>query len=95
MHPDRRRRGAGNLLLNWGLQRADKLGLETCKESVPFAVPIYEKYGFSNVEGLNPDMTIPNPSAKWKEYAADDLCVFLMWRPIGHDYCAGEDEFPR
>ncbi|KAI1770989.1 hypothetical protein F4818DRAFT_454902 [Hypoxylon cercidicola] len=81
VHPDYRKRGAGRLLTSWGLHKSDELGLETCVESVPFGVPIYEKYGFGNLECLNPDMAVPNPSARWKEYAADDIRVFLMWRP--------------
>ncbi|KAL7622779.1 hypothetical protein AAE478_006458 [Parahypoxylon ruwenzoriense] len=94
VHPDHRRRGAGKLLLDWGIQKADELGLESCIESVPFAVPIYEKFGFGNAEVLNPDLVIPNPSAKWEEYAADDLRVSLMWRPAGHAYRAGKDKLP-
>ncbi|KAI1371396.1 hypothetical protein F4677DRAFT_450513 [Hypoxylon crocopeplum] len=90
VHPEHRRRGAGKLLMSWGIQKADELGLESCIESVPFAVPIYEKLGYGNAEGLKSDFTIPNPSKKWEEYAADDLRVFLMWRPAGHNYRAGE-----
>ncbi|KAI0896465.1 hypothetical protein F4806DRAFT_464652 [Annulohypoxylon nitens] len=94
VHPDHRKRGAGKLLVDWGVQKADELGLETCVESVPFAVPIYEKYGFGNLDELKPDLSVPNPSAKWKEYAADDLRVFLMWRPIRHDYSVNQDKLP-
>ncbi|XXH02252.1 hypothetical protein Hte_008621 [Hypoxylon texense] len=92
VHPNYRNRGIGRLLTNWGIQKSDELKLETCVESVPFAVPIYERYGFGNMDGLNPDMAISNPSEMWKQYAADDLRVFLMWRPVGHDYRAGEDK---
>ncbi|KAI1389435.1 uncharacterized protein F4822DRAFT_200111 [Hypoxylon trugodes] len=94
VHPDHRKRGAGKLLTDWGISRADELGLECCVESVPFAAPIYEKLGFGNVDGLIPDMSIPEPSAKWKDYAADDLCVFLLWRPVGHDYDPKTDRLP-
>ncbi|OTB06975.1 hypothetical protein M426DRAFT_318340 [Hypoxylon sp. CI-4A] len=94
VHPSYRNKGAGKLLLDWGIQEADKLGLECCVESVPFAVPFYEKFGFGNADGLKPDFATPNPSTEWKEYAADDLRVFLMWRPAGHNYQRGEDKLP-
>ncbi|KAI0852433.1 hypothetical protein F5Y00DRAFT_258839 [Daldinia vernicosa] len=94
VHPDYRKRGVGRLLTNWGIQKADDMGLECCAESVRFAVPIYERYGFGNVDYLDPDLTTSNPSARWKEYEADDSRVFLMWRPAGHDYRAGEDKLP-
>ncbi|KAI0378543.1 hypothetical protein F5Y04DRAFT_283772 [Hypomontagnella monticulosa] len=94
VHPNHRKMGAGRLLVNWGKQIADELGLESCIEAVPFAVPAYERFGYGNVEELNPNLDIPNPSAKWKKYAADDSRVFLMWRPAGRDYRAGEDRAP-
>lgn len=84
------------MLNEWGIRKADELGLESCVESVPFAVSFYEKVGYGNVAGLEPknSAAVSNPSEKWKEYAAEDLRVFLMWRPVGHDYCAGEDRAP-
>ncbi|KAI0173440.1 hypothetical protein GGR52DRAFT_543098 [Hypoxylon sp. FL1284] len=92
VHPGYRNRGIGRLLARWGIKKSDELALGTCVESVPYAVPMYEKYGFGNMDCLSPDMAIPNSSEKWKEFAADDLRVFLMWRPVGHDYRAGEDK---
>ncbi|KAI2622458.1 hypothetical protein GGR54DRAFT_64694 [Hypoxylon sp. NC1633] len=92
VHPDYRERGVGRLLTSWGIQKSDELRLEICVESVPFAVPIYEKYGFGNLGCLTPDMAVSDPSTKWREYEADDLRAFLMWRPVGHDYRAGEDK---
>ncbi|KAI5923503.1 hypothetical protein F4810DRAFT_209018 [Camillea tinctor] len=94
VHPDHRRRGAGRMLTNWGIKKADELGVETCVESVPFAIPIYEKYGFGNIDGLEPDVAVPNPSERWQDYAKDDLRVVIMWRPVGHDYRPGVDTAP-
>ncbi|KAI0410705.1 hypothetical protein F5X98DRAFT_381504 [Xylaria grammica] len=94
VHPDHREKGVGTLLVKWGNEKADELGLESCVESVPFAVPIYERLGYGNVDSLNPDVAIQNPSPKWREYEADDLRLFLLWRPAGHDFRASEDKAP-
>ncbi|KAI1078354.1 acyl-CoA N-acyltransferase [Whalleya microplaca] len=94
VHPDHRRRGAGRMLTNWGIQKADELGLESCIEAVPFAIPMYEKYGYGHIDDLEPDVAIPNPSAKWQEFAAEDLRVAMMWRPAGHENRAGVDKAP-
>ena len=80
------------MLIEWGTRKADDLGLESCVESVPFALPIYEKCGFGNVDGLVPDMKIESPSDKWKTWAAEDLRVFLCWRPAGRDFEEGKDK---
>ncbi|KAI0536261.1 hypothetical protein GGR58DRAFT_475765 [Xylaria digitata] len=79
---DCREKGVATLLMNWGKQKADELGIESCIESVPFAVPIYERLGYGNVDSLRPDV------------AAENLSVFLMWRPASHDYNALEDKVP-
>jgi GNAT superfamily N-acetyltransferase len=94
VHPDYRRRGIAKLLVDWGVKKADRFGLESCVESVPFAVPVYEKLGFVNADSLLPDVGTENPSEKWKQYAAEDLSVRLVWRPAGHNFRAGEDKVP-
>lgn len=45
-HPDHQGRGAGTLLLDWGLQKADKEGLVTYLDATQRARPIYAKRGF-------------------------------------------------
>ncbi|KAI0911321.1 hypothetical protein F4823DRAFT_316450 [Ustulina deusta] len=91
---EHRRHGVATILMNWGKQKADELGIESCIESVPFAVHIYEKLGYGNVDSLRPDVTVQDPSTKYQEYAAEDLRVFLMWRPAGHNYSALVDKAP-
>ncbi|KAI1175952.1 hypothetical protein F4777DRAFT_295622 [Nemania sp. FL0916] len=92
--PDHRRKGVATLLTNWGKQKADELGIETCVESVPFAVPIYARLGYGNVGTLQPSVAIQDPSEKYQEFAAEDLHVCLMWRPAGRDYNVSEDKAP-
>ena len=45
-HPDHHRKGAGTILLQWGLQKADELNLEMYLDSTTIARPLYEKHGF-------------------------------------------------
>jgi GNAT superfamily N-acetyltransferase len=87
-----RRKGVATLLVNWGKEKADELGIESCVESTPFAAPIYERLGYGNVDSLDPDVAVESPSVRYQEYAAEDLRVFLMWRPTGHDYDASKDK---
>lgn len=45
-HPDHQGRGAGKLLLDWGVKKADDEGLVTYLDATRVARPIYEKRGF-------------------------------------------------
>ncbi|KAI1305446.1 hypothetical protein F5Y03DRAFT_355902 [Xylaria venustula] len=66
-----RKRGVVRLLVEWGKQKADDLEIESCVESVPLAVRIYEKLGYGSVDCLQPDVTVPHPSDAYKEYIDD------------------------
>ncbi|KAJ4351511.1 uncharacterized protein N0V89_006854 [Didymosphaeria variabile] len=68
VHPDYRRQGVGTMLIQWGIRKADELGVETVVEAVPYAAPVYEKTGFGRVEQIDIDFTIDNPSDTWKKY---------------------------
>ncbi|KAF2090810.1 acyl-CoA N-acyltransferase [Saccharata proteae CBS 121410] len=48
--PAHGRKGAGTMLLRWGLERADEAGLETFLEATPMARGLYERWGFVVVE---------------------------------------------
>jgi len=43
-------RGAAGMLLRWGVQRADEDGVEAYLEASPEGKPVYERYGFREVE---------------------------------------------
>ena len=45
-HPGHQGRGAGKLLLDWGMKKADDEGLVTYLDATQVARPIYEKRGF-------------------------------------------------
>jgi GNAT superfamily N-acetyltransferase len=56
-HPGHQRRGAGRLLLDWGLKKADEEGLVTYLDATRVAKPIYEKGGFEVRKAVEWDRT--------------------------------------
>jgi hypothetical protein len=46
------------------------------------------------VDTLNPNLSVQDASPEWQGFLKDDLRLFLMWRPVGHAYHAGEDKAP-
>lgn len=55
--PDHQSRGAGALLLDWGVKRADSEGLVTYLDATQVAKPIYEKRGFKVIRAIDWDRT--------------------------------------
>ena len=54
--PDHHRRGAGTMLLNWGISKADSLGLPAFLESSAMGKPLYERLGFQTREVVTFDL---------------------------------------
>ncbi len=54
-HPNQQRRGAGRMLLNWGLKKADEEGLITYLDCSDIGLPMYEKAGFKLVKATEWD----------------------------------------
>jgi GNAT superfamily N-acetyltransferase len=48
-HPEHERRGAGSMLVEWGVEVADQLGLETYLNTSVRGRPLYERFGFKLV----------------------------------------------
>ncbi|KAI7715111.1 hypothetical protein KC353_g6337, partial [Hortaea werneckii] len=65
-HPQYRGRGAGSMMINWGLERADQDNVEAYLEASPEAVSLYEKLGFENVAST--DTWIQNDRVKGEWY---------------------------
>lgn len=55
-HPDHHRRGAGGLLVKWGVEEADRRNVECYLEASPMGVPLYERYGFERVRDIELDL---------------------------------------
>lgn len=56
-HPDHRRRGAASMLLTWGINMADKWGLDTYLDATMMGMRLYERWGFELVRGVEWDRT--------------------------------------
>ncbi|EKG14884.1 hypothetical protein MPH_07924 [Macrophomina phaseolina MS6] len=54
--PDHGRRGAGGLLVQWGLDQADELGLDTYLDASPMGKGLYQKNGFEIVKDIPFDL---------------------------------------
>ncbi|KAK3680897.1 acyl-CoA N-acyltransferase [Podospora appendiculata] len=48
-HPDYQRRGAGRALTNWGIEAAQRLGLNTTVFASPMGYKLYRKLGFKPI----------------------------------------------
>lgn len=57
-HPDHQGRGAGKMLLDWGLKKAEKEGLVTYLDATQIARPIYERRGFEVKRAVVWDRTV-------------------------------------
>jgi GNAT superfamily N-acetyltransferase len=99
VHTSHRHRGAGRMLIRWGTEKADELGVETVISSLPSARGAYERSGFGCIEVIPPNPMLEKrleqlesegKGKKWKELLEDDLSGFLMWRPLGRDWAEGD-----
>lgn len=63
------------MLVNWGLEQADELGLPAFLESSPAGRALYEKSGFKKIDTLEADFS------KWD--GPSDIKVPLMFRSVG------------
>ncbi|EXJ82192.1 hypothetical protein A1O3_06005 [Capronia epimyces CBS 606.96] len=68
--PKHQRRGAGGLLIEWGLAIADDRHLPVYLESSPMAHSLYLKYGFYDIDQLRLD-------PKWNYGTADPTIYFM------------------
>lgn len=81
--PEYHRRGAGKMLVNWGVQRADEMGVKAFVEASPEGRRLYESCGFEMVEevGLKGDDVEKGGREEWKGYAVADW--IFMERGVG------------
>src|SRR5690349_10210836 len=83
VHPDQRHRGVVKEMIKWGLQKADKLGLETFVESTDHAKGFYEAHGFENIRDFSLDAEMSEPTddfLAWKQKLLP-LHGWIMTRP--------------
>ena len=50
------RRGAGSMLVRWGCEKADEVGVEAFLEASPMGAPMYARHGFQAVKTVELDL---------------------------------------
>lgn len=98
VHPEHRRRGVASMLLRWGTEKADELGLEAFVESTDDGKACYEQHGFIYMNTFYMDSAKRDPSKKWVEmgnYLKTPVHCYLMWRPRGGKFEEGKTVVPR
>ncbi|KAI0384886.1 acyl-CoA N-acyltransferase [Hypomontagnella monticulosa] len=91
-HPDYRRKGVGQQFMDWGMKKADEMGVDFFLDSTPYGRPLYEANGFVYIEeNVNIPVT-DTPDEKWKEVEekVGPFTFWLMWRPVGGKYEEGK-----
>jgi len=95
--PEWRRHGAGNLMMEWGVKEADRMGLESFVEASAEGKCLYEKWGFLHFDTLSVNTKIhSHPSAEWQrlERELSPSPQYLMWRPMGGIFEPGKTTLP-
>jgi GNAT superfamily N-acetyltransferase len=68
-HPDHHRRGAGSLLLKWGIAEADRLGVIAYLEASDNGAPLYRRFGFETVRNIEFDA---------RKYGGDKIDIHIV-----------------
>jgi ribose 1,5-bisphosphokinase PhnN len=83
------------MLIRWGIDKADELGVETAISSLPSAKGAYERNGLGCIEVIPPSPKLEQRLEEleregkgeiWRKLLQDDLSGWLMWRPVGRDW---------
>jgi GNAT superfamily N-acetyltransferase len=102
-HPDHRRKGVADLMLAWGVGRADEMGVEMWLDATVYGVPAYKKHGFMvvNENPVRPVRASPSPGPvdgddAWARAEAElqPMVFWQMWRPAGGAYEQGRTVKP-
>lgn len=83
--PQHRRQGVADLLLRWGIKKADEMGVEMWLDATSQGVPVYERYGFHVVHHNVVQPKKDNPGEVWKK-TEKEIGLIELWqmlRPIG------------
>lgn len=90
-HSENRSRGVGSMCVEWGVRKADELGLETYVESSAMARRLYESHGFVHVD------TVIREFRSLRSKPSEELMAMptaIMWRPVGGKYEKGKTVIP-
>ena len=85
VHPEYRRRGIGRLLMAWGVNKADEMGLESYIDATEAGIPLYEMCGYVKASRVDFNASKDEPSPQWNKLQEELLpfAFWPMWRPVG------------
>ncbi|KAJ3454635.1 hypothetical protein MRS44_013235 [Fusarium solani] len=91
-----RRQGVADLIMDWGKQKADEMGVEMWLDATEYGVPVYKKHGFTivNVNRLQPTKTAPGEAWRKIDEELQPMTFWQMWRPAGGSYDEGKSVKP-
>lgn len=83
VHPAHRGRGAGGLMMEYGVKLADEMNVEMFAEAKPLGRRLYERYGLYTLFTLLVDTEKRDASDAWRAYQGHlgHVHVYAMWRP--------------
>jgi hypothetical protein len=95
-HPDYRCQGIADIIMKWGIEKADAMGVEMWLDATVYGVPVYQKHGFIVVHENSLAPHTDNPTEEWKDIAKrlEPMVMWQMWRPIGGKYVEGKTVRP-
>ncbi|KAI1416838.1 acyl-CoA N-acyltransferase [Hypoxylon sp. FL1857] len=79
VHSAHRNRGVASLMLKWGTDKADELGLEAFVESTDIGRKAYEKAGFKVIDELNLDAHTDAPNEEFNASREKFGCPMHAW----------------
>ena len=96
VHPNHRRRGAGALMMKWGMDKAKEMNVETFVEATDPGKPLYEKFGLRVMYVAHLDGNNPDASDEWRKMASELLPMhyYFMWKPAEGVYEEGKTVVP-
>ena len=96
-HSEYRRRGASLMMMKWGLDKADAMGLDSFVEATEAGYEMYKAAGFITVDEFWADTKTDAPTQEWKSLKEElkfPMHGYFMWRPPGGKYEKGSTKFP-
>ena len=97
VHPKHRLRGLAGMMMEWGVSKADELGVESLIEASMMGRWVYEKYGWRVIAKISFTTAKKDPSDQWLRYEHQlaPSTPHIMWRPKGGVWAEdGEQRMP-
>jgi GNAT superfamily N-acetyltransferase len=83
VHPSHRRKGLASYVMQWGVDKADELGMECYLEASAMGQKLYERFAFGSLMRLSYDMNRADADDTWRrlEHELTPPPFTIMWRP--------------